>query len=71
MTKEEAEELGYEVIRASSFEVGLCKNGKGLRTWFCEKFDYKLPDLDHPIIVKSIENHERVEADLRKLKGAE
>lgn len=59
MTKEQAALLGYEVIKASPHEVGLVKNGKGIRTWFCQDFDRKLPELDHPIITEAIK---RVEA---------
>lgn len=54
MTIAEAEKLGYEVIEASPFEVGLLKNGKGVRTWFCQDFDRKLPPLDHPKIQETI-----------------
>lgn len=62
ITKEEASALGYEVVAASPFEVGLIKNGKGIRTWFCQYFDRKLPELDHPLIMESImimEDYER------------
>lgn len=59
MTREQAAALGYSVIKASPHEVGLLKNGKGIRTWFCQDFDRKLPALDHPIIVEAIR---RVEA---------
>ncbi len=55
MTIEEAQKLGYEVIKASPFEVGLLKNGKGIRTWFCQDFDRKLPPLDHPLIQRAIQ----------------
>ena len=62
MTIQEAEKLGYEVIAASPFEVGLVKNGKGIRTWFSQSFDWpgvkswsgKLPNLDHPEIQRAI-----------------
>jgi hypothetical protein len=56
---EKAKVLGYEVIAASPFEVGLVKNGKGVRTWFCQEFDRKLPGLDHPKIKESILINER------------
>lgn len=59
MTKEEAEKLGYKVIAASDFEVGLVKNGIGVRTWFCQDFDRKLPPLDHPKILATIELNEQ------------
>lgn len=61
MTKEQAEELGYEVIKASPFEVGLCKNGVGIRTWWCQDFDRKLPSIDHPRILATIERMETLE----------
>jgi hypothetical protein len=54
-----AKALGYSVEKATPFEVGLLKNGKGIRTWFCQDFDRKLPELDHPIILACIA---RVEA---------
>lgn len=54
MTIEQAKALGYEVIKASSHEVGLLKNGKGIRTWFCQDFDRRLPELSHPLIVEAI-----------------
>ena len=54
-----AEALGYSVVRASPFEVGLTKNGRGLRTWFCADFDRKLPALDHPEIQRAIEVNEK------------
>lgn len=55
MTIDEIKALGYEVVRASDHEVGLIKNGVGLRTWFCQVFDHKLPPLDHPILVRYIQ----------------
>ena len=54
MTIEEAKKLGYEVVMVSPYEVGLVKNGKGCRTWFCQEFDRELPALDHPKIQKAI-----------------
>jgi hypothetical protein len=64
MTAEDAKALGYEVIAASPFEVGLVKNGKGLRTWWCKTFEGKLPPLDHPIIMEHIAIQESLEAEL-------
>lgn len=58
MTAEEAKAMGYEVVAASSFEVGLLKNGRGVRTWFCQDFDRKLPPLDHPLIQEAIRINE-------------
>jgi hypothetical protein len=59
ITKEQAEALGYEVIAASDFEVGLVKGDIGLKTWFCQDFLRELPPLDHPKILEAIENHEQ------------
>lgn len=61
MTIKEAEALGYQVIIASPFEVGLTKNGRGVRTWWCQKFDRHLPALDHPRIQKAIRVNEKIE----------
>ena len=61
MTTQEAEQLGYKVIAASPFEVGLVKNGKGIRTWWCQDFDRKLPSLDHPEIQRAIQIMEEMD----------
>jgi hypothetical protein len=61
MTSTEAEKLGYKVIAASPFEVGLIKNEKGVRSWFCQDFDRKLPSLDHPEIQRAIAINEGIE----------
>lgn len=61
MTKEEAEAKGYKVIAASPFEVGLIKGDRGIRTWWCQKFDRKLPPIDHPEIMRMIEINEEDE----------
>ena len=58
MTTEEVKALGYEVIAASPFEVGLVKGDKGVRTWFCQDFDWKLPPLSHPKILEAVERNE-------------
>jgi len=58
MTAEEAKALGYEVIKASPFEVGLVKGDRGIRTWRCQDFDRRLPPLDHPKILEAIAIHE-------------
>jgi len=55
MTIEEAEAKGYKVVAASMFEVGLLKNGQGMKTWWANDFGGKLPSLDHPIIQACIE----------------
>lgn len=55
MTAEEAKAKGYEIVPASAFEVGLLKNGRGMRTWWANDFDGKLPGLDHPLIQAAID----------------
>ena len=60
MTAQEAKKLGYNVIAASAFEVGLVKNGRGIRTWFCRDFDGKLPPLNHPEIQRAIATTEEM-----------
>ncbi len=60
MTPKEAEDLGYRVEPASAFEVGLIHNGRGVRSWFCQDFDRKMPGLDHPRIMEAIELNERM-----------
>jgi hypothetical protein len=62
MTAIEAAALGYRVIKASPFEVGLAKGGKVIRTWFCQDFDHQLPPLDHPEVMKYICWHNAAEA---------
>jgi hypothetical protein len=49
---------GWEVIKASPFEVGLLKDGKGVRTWWSQDFNGNLPTLEHPIIQETINNHQ-------------
>lgn len=61
MNAEEAKELGYELIAASSIEVGLLYKGEGLRTWWASRFNGEIPPLDHPDIMDAIEIHERCE----------
>lgn len=58
MTREEAEQLGYRVIKASDFEVGLVKGDKGVRTWWAQDFDRKLPDLGHHRILRAAQAYE-------------
>jgi len=58
MTAKEAKDLGYEVSKASPFEVGLTKNGKGIRTWWSRDFGGKLPKLDHHLIMEAIQANE-------------
>lgn len=59
MTIQEAESLGYSVVQASMFEVGLLKNGKGIRTWWAPDFGGVMPKLDHPIIQGAIAIQEK------------
>jgi hypothetical protein len=65
MSIEEAKELGYEVIKASPFEVGLVKDGRGIRTWWANEFGCKLPDLDHPEIQRAIQITEDMDKEFR------
>lgn len=57
MTVQQLRDLGYEVVKASPCEVGLVFRDKGIRTWFCQDFDHRLPGLDHPIIAETIRLH--------------
>ena len=63
MTADEARRLGYSLMEASPFEVGLLKNGRGLRTWWAQTFDCIMPTLDHPIVLEAIELNEKNEAE--------
>lgn len=54
----DAEDKGYAVIAASPFEVGLTKNGQGIRTWFANDFGGELPELSHPLVQKAIKINE-------------
>ncbi|MGH2414540.1 MAG: hypothetical protein ACRDEA_12830 [Microcystaceae cyanobacterium] len=63
MTIKEAEALGYKVIKASPFEVGLTRNGQGIRTWWASDFGGKLPGLDHSLIQEAIVIHNKIESD--------
>lgn len=56
----EASKKGYRVVKASDFEVGLTKNGRGIRTWFSQRFNGRLPNLAHPEIQRCIKNHEKL-----------
>jgi len=49
----------YELIKASPFEVGLLRNGLGVRTWWARDFDCKMPDLRHPLVQEAIAACER------------
>lgn len=63
MTAKEARALGYKLIKASPFEVGLIKNDKGIRTWWASEFGGKMPPLDHYEIIRAIEAQEELERD--------
>src|SRR6185295_19657897 len=59
MTIKQAYRLGYRVIQASAVEIGLSRNGQGIRTWFISDFHatgklQSLPSLAHPKIQKAI-----------------
>lgn len=56
----DAAALGYKVIAASAFEVGLVRNGQGVRTWFAQDFDGAMPTLEHPKIQEAIRATERM-----------
>lgn len=58
MTIDEAKALGYSVKPASPFEVGLIKNGKGIKTWWAKDFGGKMPKLDHSLIQEAIRINE-------------
>lgn len=63
MTATEAQQLGYRVIAASHFEVGLVQHDQGIRTWFSQSFDCRMPTLDHPLIQEAIrvnEEHNKI-----------
>jgi hypothetical protein len=62
MTIAEAEKLGYQVIKASDFEVGLIKGQMGLKTWWSQDFHGVLPGLDHPLIQEAIRINEEHQA---------
>lgn len=60
MTIKEAEALGYKIIKASPFEAGLTKDGRGIRTWWSQEFDRNLPMLDHPVVMEAIRINEEM-----------
>jgi hypothetical protein len=63
VTPEEAAAAGYKVMAASPFEVGLVKGDRGVRTWWAQDFDCRLPTLDHPVIMEAVRNHEQMLAE--------
>ena len=58
MTIQQAQDLGYALIKASPFEVGLLKNGRGIRTWFAQDFGGRMPKLDHSLVQEAIRLNE-------------
>ena len=60
MTVAEVKALGYSLIKASRFEVGLVKNGVGVRTWWASEFGGKMPPLDHSVVQESVRANERI-----------
>jgi hypothetical protein len=59
MTAKEAKAAGYQVIKASPFEVGLVHKEKGVRTWWAKDFGGRMPGLDHWLVQEAIEINER------------
>lgn len=62
MTKEQAQALGYRVVVAGPFEIGLVKGDQGCRTWWGNDFQWRMPELDHPWIMDAILAQEQMEA---------
>lgn len=58
MTAKEAEALGYTIVRASAYEVGLLKNGKGIRTWWANDFHGNMPTLEDSKVQDAIKVNE-------------
>lgn len=60
MTPAKARQLGYRIIAASPFEVGLVLNGVGIRTWWARDFGGELPTLHDPKVMHAINLNERL-----------
>ena len=58
MTIQQAVDLGYALIKASPYEVGLVKNGRGVRTWWARDFGGKMPKLDHSLVQEALRFNE-------------
>ena len=58
MTIQQAQDLGYALIKASPFEVGLLKDGRGIRTWWAREFAGRMPKLDHSLVQEAIRLNE-------------
>lgn len=62
MTEKDVSDLGYKVVWAGPFEVGLVKNGRGIRTWWAKDFGGELPPLNHSLVLEAVFNQEKLEA---------
>jgi hypothetical protein len=51
---DKAKAAGYFLERANSFEVGLVRHDKGIRTWYARDFGGKMPKLDHALVQEAI-----------------
>jgi hypothetical protein len=58
MTIQQAQDLGYALMKASPFEVGLIKSGRGVRTWWAREFAGRMPKLDHSLVQEAIRLNE-------------
>lgn len=58
---DEAAAKGFSLVRASPFEVGLLRNGRGCRTWWAGEFGCKMPKLDHAAVQEAIRTTEDYE----------
>lgn len=53
---------GYRLEMASPIEVGLLKNGFGVRTWYRSEFGKEAPTMEHPLVKRAVEIEERAAA---------
>lgn len=51
---------GYQLIQASPFEVGLIKDGRGIRTWWASEFDGQMPDFTNEKVLAIVRAHEQL-----------
>jgi hypothetical protein len=51
---------GYQLIQASPFEVGLIKDGRGIRTWWASEFDGQMPDFKNEKVLAIVRAHEQL-----------
>lgn len=65
MSTDQATALGYQIAYISAMEIGLTKNGKGVRTWWANQFENQYPNLRHALIQEAIAinegNNEQIE----------